>query len=276
MSHRSQRVRRPGRLLLGLWLSLLLGAPLVRAQTAAPKDNVKPVFMVADVVVGDGVPIDKDAARDVLATRFGRLKDKLEVRSFAEAKATVDAVALQQMMGSGDDADLARIESYMQVDRLVIGRVTSIAGVIDLQVKVFNVKEGVTEVAFARRLGKSADRSLILTMLDTLADNLLAWTIDNYTDGSMSTEAAGMKAKKLGGGGVKKAGEAQPPSSSTWSALGVGGATLLGLGLGAGGVGAVNAFSDGDVSSLDLGLMVGGGVALAVGVTALTIDVATE
>jgi hypothetical protein len=179
----------PRRLLLcfglsSFWLSCFFfvatffGAGSASAQTTAPPDNVKPIFLVADVVVGDGVPINKDAARDVLATRFGRLKDKIEVRSFAEAKATIDAVAMAQMMGSGDDADLARIESYMQVDRLVIGRVTQIAGTIDLQVKVFNVKEGVTEVAFARRLGKSADRSLILTMLDTLADSLLAWTIE--------------------------------------------------------------------------------------------------
>ena len=66
---------------LGLFSSCL------QAQTNAAPDDSKPVFLVADVQVGEGVPIDKDSARDVLATRFGRLKDKLEVRSMASSYA---------------------------------------------------------------------------------------------------------------------------------------------------------------------------------------------
>ncbi|MDP2340189.1 MAG: hypothetical protein Q8O67_04460 [Deltaproteobacteria bacterium] len=260
---------RPRSLLFCLGLSFAL-APQASAQSGAPADGAKPIFLVADVVVGEGVPIAKDAARDVLATRFGRLKDKIEVRSFAEAKASIDAVAMAQMMGSGDDADLARIESYMQVDRLVIGRVTQIAGTIDLQVKVFNVKEGVTEVAFARRLGKNADRSLILTMLDTLADSLLAWTIDNYTDGSLSKEATAMKAKKLGG---KKPEAVASSSSSPWSTLGIVGAIGIGVGAGAASMGSANGIANGVLSNTDVGALVGGGVVLALGITLVTIDV---
>ncbi len=270
MSHRCQRVRRPRRLFLGLSLSLLLGAQAAAAQTQPEK---KPVFLVADVVVGEGVPLEKEAARDVLATRFGRLKDKLEVRSMAEARASIDNAAMAQLMGSTDDADLARIENYMQVDRIVLGRVTQVAGVVDLQVKVFNVKEGVTEVAFARRLGKSADRSMMLTMLDTLADALLAWTIENYTDGSMSAAATAMKAKKLGG--AKKP-EEVASSSSTFGASGITGFGLAGFGAGVTAAAVINAANNGVVSNTDVGLGVGGLSGLAVGLTLVIIDAATE
>ena len=84
MPHR-EGLLRPGHLLLGLGL-ILLGSASAAAQKDAPPDGTRPVFLVADVVVTDGVPIDKEAARDVLATRFGRLKGKIEVRSMAEAQ----------------------------------------------------------------------------------------------------------------------------------------------------------------------------------------------
>ena len=239
-----------------------------RAMAAA-----KPVFLVLDVVVGEGLPIGTDAVRDVLTTRFGRLKGKIEVRSLAEAKATIDVIAMGQLMGSGDDADLARVRDYMQVDRLVLGRVTQVAGVIDLQVKVFNVKEGVTEVAFARRLGKSADRTMVLTMLDSLADALLSFTLDNYTDGSMSSSATAMKAKKLGG--VKPPEAEAVASPSRWSVVGVGGGVLMGVGAGVAGVAGLNA-NNGDDSDLNLGLLVGGLAAVGVGLGAVIIDCVTE
>ncbi len=248
-------------------------AHVAAAQVDAPADGAgKPVFLVADVVVGDGVPIDKDAARDVLATRFGRLKDKLEVRSMAEAKASIDAVAMAQMMGSGDDADLARIEGYMQVDRLVLGSVKQVGGVIDLQVKVFNVKEGITEVAFARRMGKGADRSLVLALLDTLADSLLAWTIEHYTDGSMSNEANALAGKKLGG---KKPAQAAVASTSPWGLMGVAGGVGLGAGVGVASMGLYNALgTDAGFDGLSIGLVAGGAAAALIGGTAIAIDVA--
>jgi len=62
-------LRRHRHLLVGCWLSLLTTATLsssAQAQMSAPADGAKPVFLVADVVVGDGVPLEKDAARDVL------------------------------------------------------------------------------------------------------------------------------------------------------------------------------------------------------------------
>ncbi len=280
MSHR-EVLRRPRHLLQRLGLiapALLLSTTIAtmlstsaQAQTSAPADSDKPVFLITDVTVGEGVPLEKDAARDVLSARFGRLKDKLEVRSLAEAKATIDTVALQQLTGSGNDEDLAKIESYLQVDRLVIGRVTSIAGVIDVQVKVFNTKEGVTEVAFARRLGKNADRSLILTLLDTLADSLLAWTIDHYTDGSMSAEAQKLSQKKL----PKKAPAAEMSSAPPWSGLGVTGGVIAGLGLGAaaGGGYILSQPTDPDQGPVGIGLAAGGAAAVVVGAALIVVDV---
>jgi hypothetical protein len=271
MPHR-EGLRRPRHLHLGLWLTLSLATTAARAQLEAPPDDEKPVFLVADVVVGEGVPLEKDAARDVLATRFGRLKDKLEVRSLSEAKANIDAVAMQQLMGSGDDADLAKIESYLQVDRLVIGRVTQVGGVIDVQVKVFNTKEGVTEVAFARRLGHDADRSLILTLLDTLADSLLAWTIEHYTDGSMSKEATAMAHKKLTGLKKPEAVADAPP----WSGLGVTGGVLAGLGTGVATLGGyvLTRPVDPDDAPFGFGLAAGGAAVAVAGVALVVIDVA--
>jgi hypothetical protein len=238
-----------------------------RAQTSSPPD-ARPVFLVTDVIVGDGVPIDKDVARDALATRFGRLGNLLEVRSMAEARATVDAAALAQLTGGGTDEDLARIENYMKVDRLVLGRIASIGGIVDLQVKVFNVREGITEVAFARRLGKDADRAMVLTLLDALADNMLAWTIEHYTAAGLSTEAASLKARKLG----KKPATGQAAPASPWGTSGVVGGVAAGLGAGVLGVGLYNALSGGDVSTVDIGFVAGGGIALVLGATALSID----
>lgn len=249
---------------------VLVAALPVQAQTTA---ETKPVFLVTDVVVADDVPIDKDTARDVLATRFGRLKDKLEVRSMAEVRASVDNAAFQQLLGSDDEADLSKIEDYVKVDRLVIGRIAMVAGVVDVQVKVFNVREGVVEVGFARRLGKSADRTLILTLLDTLADSLLAWTIDTYTDGSMSAEAQKLASKKL----TKKSEPAVVASSSPWSALGAVGGGVLGAGLVATGLGAYNTFGTAEgASTTNIATFAGGAAAVVVGGVLVGIDLATE
>jgi hypothetical protein len=256
--------------LLAFFVVLAVALPL-RAQSAA---EARPVFLVTDVVVADDVPIEKDTARDVLATRFGRLKDKLEVRSMAEVRASVDNAAFQQLLGSEDEADLSKIENYVKVDRLVLGRIAMVAGVVDVQVKVFNVREGVVEVGFARRLGKGADRTLILTLLDGLADSLLAWTINTYTDGSMSAEATKLASKKL----TKKADPAAASSSSSpWSALGAVGGGVLGAGLVATGLGAYNTFSTTDgASTTNIATFAGGAAAVVVGGVLVGVDLATE
>ena len=243
----------------------------VFAQTGA--SDAKPVFLVTDVVVADGVAIDREVARDVLATRFGRLKDKIEVRSMAEAKATLDAAALAQLLGSGDENQLARVEGYVNVDRVVFGRISTVAGVVDVQVKVFNVREGVTEVGFARRLKAGASPTMVLTLLDSLADSLLAWTINTYTDAAPSAAANKLAGKKLGG---TPAASAVVAASSPWSAVGALGGLGLGLGLGAGGVGVYNAVVDNDASSIDVAVIGAGAVVATIGVVAVVADVMTE
>ena len=66
---------------------------------------------------------------------------------------------------------------------------------------------------------------MILALLDSLADSLLAWTISTYTDGSMSTEATALANKKLTKRPTNSDDAAGP---SPWSALGaVGGADLI-------------------------------------------------
>lgn len=239
-----------------------------RAQSEAPR----PIFLVTDVVVEEGVPLEPDAARDALATRFGRIKDKLDVRSLAEAKASMNNAALQQLIGAAAEVDLAAVQNYIQVDRLVFGRISMVGGVVDLQVKVFNVKEGFVEVGFARRLGKDADRAVILALLDTLSDALLAWTLDNYTDGQKSAAAQQLAQKKL----TRKPPPAPPPPPpSRWSGLGVVGGIGLGLGAGAATVGTIGAL-DGDLSTTDVVVLGAGAGVAVIGGVLVAIDGLTE
>jgi hypothetical protein len=276
MPHRGHRLRDARHLFVRVWLTTLVVAgsfTTARAGTPPPTPaEARPVFLVTDVVVADGLAVDKEAARDVLATRFGRLKQLLDVRSLAEARASIDAAAVAQLLGGGSDEDLARIESYLEVDRLVLGRISSVGGVVDLQVKVFNVKEGVTEVAFARRLGRDADRAMVLALLDTLADSLLAWTIEHYTSAGPSAAATALKAHKLG----RKALATTSPASSPWGQTGVAGAAVAGVGAGVLGLGLWNALADGDVSGVDIGVLAGGGVALVLGATAVSVDLGDD
>lgn len=236
--------------------------------------DAKPVFLVTDVVVQDGVDIDRNAARDVLATRFGRLKDKIEVRSMAEARAGVDAAALAQLLGEGDDNALARVEQYVKVDRIVFGRISKVGGVIDVQVKVFNVAESVTEVSFGRRLAAGASPSMVLTLLDNVADSLLAWTINTYTDAKRSAAAERMAAKKLP---PKVEPAPAPSSSSRFSWLGTVGGVGLGLGAGAAGAAGYSILNnDGAVGDTEVALLVTGGVIGVLGAGAVVVDVLTE
>jgi hypothetical protein len=255
-------------------LALLSSLPAF-AQSGV--SDAKPVFLVTDVVVADDVGIDREVARDVLATRFGRIKDKIEVRSMAEAKAGMDAAALAQLLGEGDDDALAKVEQYVQVDRIVFGRIAKVAGVIDLQVKVFNVKESVTEVGFARRLAAGAPPSMVLTLLDTLADSLLAWTLNTYTDGSRSASAEKLAGKKLT---PKKDGAEVPapaPSGSRFSWLGTVGGLGLGLGAGAAAAAGYSALeNDGVVGETETALLITGGVVGALGAGVLVVDLLTE
>ncbi len=260
-------------------LSALAALAIIVAagSAAAQKEGGDtPVFLVTEVVVGDDVAdVDKDAARDALAVRFGRLKDKIEVRSMSEAKASLDSAALQQLLGSDQQMDLDKIQSYVQVDRIVFGRISTIAGITEVQVRVFNVAEGVAEVGFARRLKASSPPSMVLTVLDTLADSLLAWTINTYTDGEMSAKASALANKKLGG--KKPAAEPAPTtSSSRFSWLGTVGGVGLGAGAAAAGVGAFQALSDNDASTTDIAIIGAGAVVGVLGAVAVGVDVLTE
>lgn len=268
-------VRRLGGLLVGLGL---IATSTARAQSSVTDE--KPTFLVTDVVVGEGVPIDKESARAALATRFGRLKDKLEVRSFADAKTSLDAAALAQLAGATSDEELAQVEKYVQVDRWVIGRITQVGGVVDVQVKVFNVKEGITEVQYARRLGTGAPRSMVLTLLDTLADNLLAWTLDNYTDGAMSAEATSFANKKATPKPKAAPAASTSTSTSAWSGLGVAGGLGAGVGAGVAAGGVVAALTSsgesGGFSTQNLALIGIGATVAVAGVAVVVVDGITE
>jgi len=251
---------------------------IVSLPAAAQKTGAdKPVFLVTDVAVSDDAGIDRDAARDALATRFGRLKGKIEVRSMAEAKASIDAAALSQMLGDASEDQLSKLEEYVKVDRIVFGRIAKVAGVTEIQVRVFNVAEGVAEVGFARRLKKDASPTMVLTLLDTLADSLLAWTLNTYTDGARSAEAEALAQKKF----VKKNPNAEAPATSSggerFSWLGaVGGA---GLGLGVGAVGVVG-YSLANGATLDdndnLPILIAGATVGVIGAGAVIVDALTE
>ena len=196
-----------------------------------PAVVAKPVFLVTDIVIGEGVGVDKDAARDVLANRFGRLKDKIEVRSLSEVKSTLDRAAMAQMLGTSDsDGDLAKVAEYVVVDRIVFGRIAQVAGVTEVQVKIFNTKDGVTEAGYSRRLKAGAPPQLVLTLLDSLADSLLAFAIDAYTDAAPDAKFLALKDKKL-------TPRATAIAASPWSMLGVVGGAVAGAGVGAGALG---------------------------------------
>lgn len=273
-------LRRSARLLLGLGLSALVGVSLAAGSARAmseelvegelPPENAKPVFLVTEIVVAEGVAVDKDAARDVLANRFGRLKDKIEVRSLAEVKSTLDRAAMAQMLGSSDtDADLAKISEYVVVDRLVFGRISQVAGVVEVQVKIFNTRDGVTEAGYSRRLKAGAPPQLVLTLLDTLADSLLAFAVDAYTDAAPSSKFEALKNQKLA-----------PPTAvaaaSPWSMLGVVGGVVAGAGVGAGALGGYVLGSGQGDGTLGLVLAGAGAGAAAVGTGLIVVDGLTE
>jgi hypothetical protein len=245
-----------------LWLTLLCAAPSLAQEE-------KPIFLVTDIVVDEGVAIDKDAARDVLAKRFGRIKDKLEVRSLSEVKSTLDRAAMAQMLGSSSsDAELQKIGEYVATDRLVFGRIANVAGVTDVQVKIFNAKEGVTEIALSRRLKAGAPPQLVLTLLDTLADGLAAFAIDTYTDGAPSAAFMELKNKKIVRAPVE---EAQEPASP-WSMLGVVGGVVAGAGIGAGALGGYALGSGQGDQQTGIILLGAGAGALLVGTGLVVVD----
>lgn len=274
-------VRRSARLLLGLGLSALAGVSLAAGSARAMSEELvegelpqpsegKPVFLVTEIVVGEGVGVDKDAARDVLANRFGRLKDKIEVRSLAEVKSTLDRAAMAQMLGTSEsDGDLAKISEYVVVDRLVFGRITQVAGVVEVQVKIFNTKDGVTEAGYSRRLKAGAPPQLILTLLDTLADSLLAFAVDAYTDAQPDAKFLALKDKKL-----------SPPTAavaaSPWSMLGVVGGVVAGAGVGAGALGGYVLGSGQGDATMGMVLAGAGAGAAVVGTGLIVIDGLTE
>lgn len=259
-------VRGPRCVWLGLGL-IFFAAPS-RAQDEPAEE--KTVFLVTDVVVADGIPIDKEAARDALANRFGRLKDKIEVRSLAEVKSTLDRAAMAQMLGSSaSDEEVAKIGDYVQVDRLVFGRIHQVAGVTEVQVKLFNAKEGVTEMALSRRLKAGAPPQLILTLLDALADGMLSWVLDTYGDGVPSEGFAKLKNKKV----VREPKDAAPAQEGGMGMLGVVGGVVAGAGVGVATVGGIGLADEGNQGAdLPVILAASGAGAVLLGTTLIIID----
>jgi hypothetical protein len=254
-----------------LWGCLTLASGAARADEAREKP---PTFLVTDIVVDEGVAIDKEQARNVLASRFGRLRDKIEVRSFADVKTTLDQGALNQMTGSDQpDTALANINTYLDVDRLVFGHISKVGGVTEVQVRIFNAREGNTELTLARRMKPDAPPQLVLTLLDSLADGLLAYVLDTYTDAKPSAQYNALAAKKLHHDDPAAApAEAGPKRAGS---LGVIGAAVVGAGVGTMGAGSValgfGSLDDADTTKAGLLILAGGSAAL-VGSAALLVD----
>jgi hypothetical protein len=237
-------------------------APAPASLPDAPLE--KPVFLVTQIDVGPGAPIDADAARDVLARRFGRLQGKVDVRSLADVKSTLDQAALAQMLGGEDAGQMEKLQEYVAVDRIVFGAIKVVGGVVDVSVKVFNADEATTEIALSRRVKADAPPSLVLAVLEQLADSLLAWTLQTYGTDTPSAAATAAAAKKLPQRAATVA-AAPAPASSSFGVLTPIGAGLLGAGVGAMGVaGAHLAIEGTEPQSVDLALL-GVGALLAVG-----------
>jgi hypothetical protein len=271
---------------MGVWMLTSMAA---RADAPVPEATVieaetpsaEPVFLVTEVTVQDGIGIEKDAARDALSTRFGRLREKIEVRSIGELKSSLDAAALAQMLGAasnnaaGGDADLQKLTDYVQVDRLVFGRIAEVGGVIEVQARIFNTREGSTEIALSRRLKTDAPRQLVLTVLDGIADGLAGYALDTYTDGAPSAAFSKLSQQKLGrrapGRGTDGS-DRGVDGASRWSMLGVTGGVLAGAGLGAGALAGVTFAADADDAGRDTAwIVLGAGAGAAVVGTALVV-----
>lgn len=220
----------------------------------------RPVFLVTDIIVEDGVGISSEGARDALAARFGRMRDKIDVRSLSEVKATLDQQGLNQLLG-GEGDGLQKLGDYVDADRVVFGRIHKVGGVTEVAVRVFNVREGVMEMAMSRRLKAGANDALVLSIVDALADRLTVWALNTYGDAAPSSKFAEMQGKKVnkGGGAGASAGD------SPWSFLGVGGGALAGVGLGAVAVGATIVSADPLHDALMPSIVIGAGAATFLG-----------
>ena len=260
-------LRRCGCLWIVVGLMAAAGARAADAPVVGPPADAKPVFLVTDVVVDEGAGIDKEAARDALANRFGRLRGKIEVRSLAEVKSTLDRAAMAQMLGSSSsDAEINKIGEYVAVDRLVFGRIHQVAGVTEVQVKLFNTKDGVTEYGASRRLKAGAAPSLVLTMLDSVADGLLSFVVDTYTDGAPDAKFAALANKK-----IVHADAVKPAGGSPWGMLGVVGGVVAGAGIGVATVGGIGLAQGGNQASQTPLILAGAGAGAALVGTALVV-----
>lgn len=233
--------------------------------------DARPVFLVTEIVVADGVEMDAEGARDALAARFGRFKDKLDVRSLSEVKSTMDQQALAALLG-GETTELEKLGDYVDADRVVFGRIHKVGEVTEVSVNVFNVRETAMEVSMSRRIKAGAADSLVLTAVDGLADRLVAWALTSYADAKPSEKFAAMKNKKVQR--KKKPEEtAEPAAATPWSFMGVGGAAIAGLGLGTVGAGAALIATDPQKEVvLPTILMATGGVVFLGGTTIVFID----
>jgi hypothetical protein len=274
--------RRVGLSLAALALAPFLAAAPVRAMSddtiegELKPEGGKPIFLVTEIVVEEGIAVDKNAARDALANRFGRLKDKIEVRSLAEMKTSLEQSALLQMVGSdAPDTALANIQDYVAVDRLVFGRIFQVAGVTEVQVRIFNAREGTTEIGLSRRLKADAAPALVLTLLDTLADGLLAYVIDTYTDAKPSAAFDALSKKKI----VRDAPAADAPQGGGFGALATLGGVVAGVGAGVVAGSALGLFAGAappEDPTLGFVVMGAGGAAVLIGAGVIVADALIE
>lgn len=240
------------------------------AETPEEGANERPVFLVMDVVVGEDVNISAEAARDALAGRFGRLRGKLEVRSLGEVKATLDQQALNQLLGGAGEG-LEQLDRYVDADRVVYGRIHKVGDVTEVSVRVFNVREGVMEMAMSRRLLAGANDALVLSVVDALADRLTVWALNTYGDAAPSSKFAELQNKKVNKRGA--ADVAAPAPASPWTFLGVGGSALAGVGLGTVGIGAAMVSVDPEPDTVLTSVVMGAGAAAFLGgMTMVIID----
>jgi hypothetical protein len=252
------------------------------APDAAPAERDRPIFLVTEIIVDDEVKLEADAARDALALRFGRLKDRIDVRSLGEVKSSLDQAGITQLLG-GETDELAKLGEYVEVDRIVFGRIHKVGDVTEVSVRVFNTSDTSMEVAMSRRMRAEAPESMVLTAVDSMADRLAAWAITSYGLDAPSEKADALAKKTLGGlkkkkAARKKAEEAAAPTEAAapadpWGFLGISGGAIAGLGAGVVGVGAAMITLDQKGEVLVPSIVMGaGGLLFVGGVTAVIVD----
>ncbi|MBN2360059.1 MAG: hypothetical protein JXR83_11455 [Deltaproteobacteria bacterium] len=212
----------------GALLGLLPATLAAQPQTApASQSTSQPAarlrLYVAQYDVGEQCPIEATTANDIVAARMGRLGEVFSLVTHEEVQKVLSHEALQQMLGNESSAEtLINIGETIAADRLVAGRMHRVGETFVATLTLFDLRTGVVEKRVAGTFKGQAD--LAIARLNEQSDQMLAFLLLSYAPDKIQRDRA--VAVKIGKPKpTKRAG-------GDWPALKMGGAALVGLGVG--------------------------------------------